>query len=250
MLISMILTDNVFAQTGSTQLGANPSSADQIAFNSSQGVAAQIQAKIGQTYNSGAWHWHWVAAGIKEPQGDVFTQMGILQKCHGCPLVPFIFTFGSSVPATDGFMATYNQYPLPNLEYITFWFQTNGVQNPDGTYNWEFWFSYPGRNDTKLTTLKFKSKFCKAPYIVSEVAGVSGNPCNDIFHVIYGSGSSTNNYALIAYKNGSWSWINHTTAYYGLDNCNRNVKRLAVERVRMDLSPTTVQSTCNGCSVW
>jgi hypothetical protein len=262
IFIYFLMYGDVKAQSLYHQLGVDSSSADKTNFNNSQGVATQILGKKSQTFSGGGAHYFWVATGIKEPTGTVFSQMGYHISCNNCGMRPFIFTSGASIPASNIFVV-YN-YFLPDNQYSTFWYETNGVQNADGTYNWDFWFWYPGINDTKLTTLKFKTKNCTAPYAVSEVAG-SRSPCNDAFNITYGNGTS-NNYALFVRKNGIWNFIQHAISGYSYVNCtSTNVAGLGFQRFRTVIPQTrsTCSSyscsncnndpncvVCGGCQVW
>jgi len=244
VMLSFLISDNLFAQSLYHQLGAVGSAN----LDNSQGVSTQITTREypNVEVNGGGRHYHWIATGIKEPGGDAFTQMGWTIACDSCPIKPFIFVSEANVPDSNIFVI-YN-YTIPEDIYVTFRYQQFGNQNPDGTYNWKFYFNYPAIDSTELVTLKFNSQYCGSPYAVSEVAGSSA-PCNDKFSITYGN-QSDNYRGLWGFKDGTWQHANHATAYYGYENCTSNVIQIESPKKRFRTNLPQTRTTCSGCQIW
>ncbi len=246
-VIMLFMATSAFG--GYHQLGVEASAADNSQFVNSQGGATQIYVTNFQGFTGGGAHYFWPAMELKKSgtSETIFMQLGYYLGCAGCTPYPFVYTERSGIPGSN-IWKVYTNYPLQSNLYHTFWFETNGVANPDGTYNWEFWFAPNGTNDTKLETVKFEStNSSKAPYLFSEVAG-SSNACGDSFSVQYGWGQNPN-YALLVKKlPGGWYYVNHANARYFFDACNSNVSPITWQEHITRLPAT--RTVCDGCQVW
>ncbi|MEM5878805.1 MAG: hypothetical protein QXF12_08080 [Candidatus Aenigmatarchaeota archaeon] len=249
LAIVIFMSTPAFSASLYHQVGVGASTSDDTNFDNSQGVATQIYVTKSQGFTGGGVHYFWPAMNIKKPGSSqtVFVQMGYYLGFSTCTPYPFVYIEGSNISGSNIFKI-YTNYPLQNNTFYTFWFETDGIPNQDGTYNWDFWFWRNGINDTKIQTVKLESKNSnKAPFLFSEVAGATSNACTHSFSIQYGWGQS-NNYALLAKKNGVWSYINHVKAHYFYEPCNSNVRRIDWQ-IHVTEMPAT-RTTCEGCQVW